>query len=128
MTSFIESFRGRIGIDGENIAVSFLIGKGYKLVARNFREKWGEIDIVVEKNTRVRFVEVKSCAVKDLSRENQYTPEELVDSRKLTKLTRTANSFMERMGDKREFQIDVVGVLIDYKKRKALCRHFEQVL
>lgn len=113
-----------IGRIGEEIAAEFLERKGFKIVDKNYRKKWGEIDIVAEKSNCIRFVEVKAVSRESLD----YRPEELVDRRKLRKLARTAALYMESKGDKREFQIDVVGVIMNKTKRTAHCRLFEQAL
>ncbi len=118
----------KIGDTGENIATHFLQSRGYKILERNYLKPWGEIDIICERSGVVRFVEVKSVSVEDFSRERNYEPEELVDTRKLRKVSRTAALYMENKRDKREFQIDVVGVLLNHEKKIARCRLFEQVL
>ena len=125
----------RVGRLGEDLAGEFLERKGYRVIARNYRKPWGEIDIIAEKDGGVRFVEVKAVTREpsgepagDGSREMDRIPEELVGRRKLEKLARTAELYMESMKDKREYQIDVVGVILDMGARKARCRLFEQVL
>ena len=116
--------RKEVGRLGEDIAVQFLERKGYKIIARNYRKPWGEIDIIAEKAGSVRFIEVKA-----VSRESSdYRPEELVDARKLEKVARTASLYMESKGDEREYQIDAVGVIMDVSSRTAKCRLFEQAL
>ncbi len=62
------------GAQGEGIAVEFLVRKGFKILDRNFRRPWGEIDIIAEKGGSVRFVEVKAiCAsLSTISREMSY--------------------------------------------------------
>lgn len=40
-------------------ALEFLEGKGYRLLEKNFRSKYGEIDIIVKKGEIIIFVEVK---------------------------------------------------------------------
>lgn len=117
-----------IGDKGEDIAARFLESKGFKIIERNYLKPWGEIDIICEMDSVVRFVEVKSVSVEDFSRERNYEPEDLVDKRKLRKVSRTAALYMENKKDKREFQVDVVGVLLNYEKKIARCRLFEQVL
>ena len=57
-----------------------------------------------------------------------YRPEELVDARKLKKVARTAALYMETMKDDREYQIDVVGVILSEQTKTARCRLFEQAL
>lgn len=45
---------------GENAATDYLANNGYTIVCRNFRCKFGEIDIIVEKDQQLIFVEVKT--------------------------------------------------------------------
>lgn len=129
-SDFDRKEAGRIG---EKIAADFLLRKGYVIIERNFRRPWGEIDIIAEKRGVVRFVEVKTVhrrLIPDVSRENNdyYRPEEQVHSWKLRKVARTAETYMYAKKDTREYQIDVVGVLLDKESRIARCRLFEQVL
>lgn len=124
--------RRRIGALGEDAACQFLVKRGFKIIERNYRKKWGEIDIIAEKGSEVRFVEVKTISreinAANVSREMSHQPEDMVDRRKLVKLARTASLYMEGKRDRREYQIDVVAVLIDVSKRIARCRLTEQAL
>ena len=116
---------------GENLAAQFLTKKGFNVFEKNYRKPWGEIDIVAEKDGIVHFIEVKSVSgtsIGNLSREMDYRPEEMVTRTKLLKVSRTAALYMESMRDAREFQIDVVGVIMDEEKKVGRCRLFEQVL
>src|SRR3989344_3016573 len=117
--------RQKTGAIGESIAEQFLRSKGYKIFVKNYRKPWGEIDIIAEKGDTVRFVEVKT-----VSRESRavHRPEELIDRRKLSKVARTAALYMEMKRDGREYQLDVVGVIMDNSSRTAVCRLFEQAL
>ncbi len=115
---------------GEDIARKFLENKGFSILETNFRKKWGEIDIIAEKGGVVRFVEVKSQTLRDDgSREmSDHRPEEMAHDSKLRKVARTASLYMEEKGDNREYQIDVVAVVLDTQNRIARCRFYEQVL
>lgn len=128
MTS--DTARKKVGKIGEDIACQFLSRKGYKILERNYRRKWGEIDVIGEKGGVVRFVEVKAVSGDDgnFSREMDHLPEELVHQTKLQKVARTAVLYMEEQKDNREYQIDVVGVIMNKTTRVARCRLFEQVL
>lgn len=126
-----DEIRKDVGKGGEDIACQFLLRKGYKIIDRNYRRKWGEIDIIALKDGVVRFVEVKAVSrdkTPDFSREMDYRPEELVHKSKLRKVARTAALYMEERKDDREFQIDVVGVVMNELTRTARCRLFEQAL
>ncbi len=123
--------RKAVGGMGEDIACQFLEQKGFRILERNYRKPWGEIDIIAEKAGVVRFVEVKAVShenLPDVSREMDYRPEEMATPEKLKKVARTASLYMEAKMDKREYQIDVVGVIMDEGRRKARCRMIEQAL
>ncbi len=49
-----------IGLKGENAAVKFLKKKGYKIICRNYRCKFGEIDVIAGDKNYIVFIEVKS--------------------------------------------------------------------
>ena len=120
--------RRSTGALGEKIAAEFLERRGFEVLECNYLRPWGEIDIIALKNGVVHFVEVKT-----LSRENtqgalNHQPEDLGDRRKLRKLSRTAELYMESKRDRREFQIDVVGVILSHQTKTARCRLLEQAL
>lgn len=54
--------RHETGKIGEDIAVSYLEKKGYKIIERNFECKQGEIDIVAIDKEEIVFIEVKTRA------------------------------------------------------------------
>ena len=48
------------GAWGEAAAAAFLQAQGYTILARNFRTRWGEIDLVASDAKYLVFVEVKT--------------------------------------------------------------------
>lgn len=52
--------RRRLGAAGENIACKFLEKQGFKIIARNVRTRFGEMDVVAWKKGVIHFVEVKT--------------------------------------------------------------------
>ena len=54
------------GVKGEEVATKYLEKKGFLIVNRNYRKKWGELDIVAEKEGIVHFVEVKTVSRRSL--------------------------------------------------------------
>ncbi|MBI4058025.1 YraN family protein [Candidatus Microgenomates bacterium] len=73
---------------GEEYAVKLLKAHGYKILTRNFRSKFGEIDIVALEGDTLVFVEVKTRWGSRFG-----NPEEAVTPRKLAHLTRAAHYF-----------------------------------
>ena len=131
MPDISDEIRKKVGRGGEDIACRFLAQRGFHVLERNYRRKWGEIDIIAEKGGIVRFVEVKAVSTRSpqgFSREIGRRPEELVHRTKLKKLARTAALYMEEKKDKREYQIDAVAVVMNATTRTARCQLYEQAL
>jgi putative endonuclease len=55
-----NSDRKLTGKRGEDIAIAYLKGRGYRIVERNYKCPLGEIDIVARDGDEIVFVEVKS--------------------------------------------------------------------
>ena len=81
--------RKKTGNAGENQATEYLLNKGYQLVERNFRTNQGEIDIIVEKENFIVFVEVKT-----LPKGNLEFLSHVLDSRKQKRIIKTAKRFL----------------------------------
>ena len=56
----MKNFNKDIGNYGEDISYDFLKKQGYYVLSRNFRTKYGEIDIICKKNDLIIFIEIKS--------------------------------------------------------------------
>lgn len=56
----MSAHRQRLGKSGEDLAVRELAARGYAILARRYRTRYGEIDIVAEQGATVVFVEVKA--------------------------------------------------------------------
>ncbi|MBI2711225.1 MAG: YraN family protein [Actinobacteria bacterium] len=50
----------RVGVDGEDLAAAWYVAAGYEVLARNWRCRLGELDLVVARGREVVFCEVKS--------------------------------------------------------------------
>ena len=81
-----------IGDYGENVAAHYLKKLGYKILRRNYREKWGEIDIIASQGELIVCVEVK--ANRNISME-EFAPERRVNQKKLMKIMKTAMLYIE---------------------------------
>jgi len=96
-----------IGKAGEDRAVEVLVEAGMSIVARNFRWRKGEIDIIALDGETVVFVEVKAWAT--LGMENLAYG---IDARKRSRIIETAKYFLceNRQYDQRAVRFDVVFV------------------
>lgn len=56
----MKKYNKEIGTHGESIAKNFLLTNGYKILDMNFRNKYGEIDIICKLNNIIIFCEIKS--------------------------------------------------------------------
>ena len=98
---------GRLGRAGEEAAARFLTSRGYRIRARGFRARVGEIDLVAEEAGTLVFVEVKTR-----TRSTYGTPAEAVDGRKRSRLVRAAGLYLIRHGcSDHPCRFDVVEVL-----------------
>jgi putative endonuclease len=103
-----------LGKRGEDIAIDFLEGAGYKVLDRNFRCRSGEIDIVALDGKSIVFVEVKTR-----SKENFGPPKLAVDWRKQKQLVKVALAYLKQKKlMNRPARFDVVGIIIRGDKRK----------
>ena len=60
LTGLLERIRGpRAGAEGEDLACRHLEAQGYAIVARNFRCRSGEVDVIARDGAVTVFVEVK---------------------------------------------------------------------
>ena len=73
MPKIFTSKTQKTGEIGENIAVRFLVKHGFSILDRNYTKKWGEIDIVAERNKKIYFIEVKSVSRETLDSVNRET-------------------------------------------------------
>jgi putative endonuclease len=101
--------RGAIGRRGEDLAAAYLEGRGYVVLARNWRCRGGELDLVVSNGTTVVFVEVRSRRGSCCG-----TPLESVDARKRERLARLALRFLATWPCREPLaRFDVIGVRLD---------------
>ena len=116
----------QIGRLGEQAAVDYLQNRGFKIIERNYRKKFGEIDIVAKRASVVHFVEVKASRYTNIG----ISPEENVHFKKQQRLHRAIKTYlMERnISESQEWQVDVVIVYLDLSSNKNTIEHIENVI
>ena len=93
----------QIGDEGEGLAEKVLIDAGHSIVSRNFRTRFGEIDIIAKDGKCLVFVEVKA-------KTDDYfgNPAEVITEKKLWKIRRTAETYIAENNYDGPWRIDAV--------------------
>lgn len=99
--------RQNLGKDGENLACQELTSRGYAIVARGYRTRFGEIDIIARDGEAMVFVEVKRRSGPACG-----TAAEAVTRPKQLRVVRMAVDYLAREGlfDKIPVRFDVVAI------------------
>jgi putative endonuclease len=102
-----------IGIEGEEIALNYLLKQGYKLLQRNWHFGKYEVDLIVENDEYLVFVEVKF-------RSSNYfgEPEIFVSDKQKHNLVKAANRYISRYGVEKEARFDIVSIVMQNGKPK----------
>jgi putative endonuclease len=95
------------GTKGEQAAAAFLISKGYEIIQRNYRHKRSEIDLIVQKDGWLIFVEVKLRSSVRFGH-----PEEFVDLKKERKIFEGAANYLHETNWKGNVRYDIVAVTL----------------
>lgn len=108
-----------LGALGEQIAVDYLIERGYQIIERNWSNGHKEIDIVAKDDDTIVIVEVKT-------RRSTYLvePETAVDVFKQRNLIWAANSFVNRFQYDNDIRFDIISIVIDRNNEKRI-EHIE---
>ena len=132
MPKIFTSETQKIGEIGENIAARFLMKRGFSVLDRNYTKKWGEIDIVAEKDNKLYFIEVKSVSretlntfipksYNDSDERYEHRPEDNMHPWKLKRLSRTIQTYLlsKNIDEGKEWQVDLLVVYICQKEKKV---------
>ena len=117
------------GQRGEDLACEYLVKKGYKIIGRNYRINFGEIDIIAKKrgffaDKTIHFVEVKTLSG-DI---RNFYPEEHVDYRKQNKYKRLVEIWLEKnkLPQDHSCQVDIIAISINDEVPKV--EFFENIV
>ena len=119
----MTGYRATIGARGEAVAAAFLQARGYELVDRNYRCRYGEVDLILKHGQTIVFCEVK------LRRSGQFgTPEEAITKRKLARVALTAQTYLvDHDCVDVDWRIDVVAIELDDGGRLMRAGLYESV-
>lgn len=100
--------RARLGAHGEQLAAEWYVARGYRVLARNWRCRDGEVDLVLARGTTVVV-----CEVKTRSGDRHGSPFEAVTAAKARRLRRLAARWVSECAPFRPdtVRVDVAGVI-----------------
>jgi putative endonuclease len=108
------------GRAGEAIAVRMLQDKGYRILKRNFSNRFGEIDIIAQDRDTLVFVEVKAKTGIEYG-----SPEDMISPGKLHRIRNMAMLYMN--GQSVPCRIDVVAIVLGENNDVVRLTHYENV-
>lgn len=95
----------KTGSMGENLAAEFLMKKGFQIVARNYRWKRAEIDLIIMREDWLIFVEVKTRSSNAFGE-----PESFVDEFKGRRIYEAAEEYIYKIDWHGHIRFDIVSV------------------
>ncbi|HWF71884.1 MAG TPA: YraN family protein [Solirubrobacteraceae bacterium] len=115
--------RHRLGKHGERLAAEHLVRLGYEIVERNYRTRWGELDIVAFDGTTLAFCEVKTRRSSPMG-----GPLEGLRASQRQRLRKMAAAWMIARKDRPHsdlIRFDAIGVTIDATGKLVSLEHLE---
>ncbi|MEO8784717.1 MAG: YraN family protein [Candidatus Saccharimonadales bacterium] len=93
------------GQRAEQAASQYLVRQGYQIVARNWRTRWCEIDLIARQDNRLTFVEVK---YRSLGRQGQGL--DYITPAKIKRMRRGAQMWVHRYGWAGDYGLGAIGL------------------
>ena len=108
--------RQELGALGEQVAVDHLLSLGLRILQRNWRCRYGELDVIAADDDTVVFIEVKTR-----SGDGFGGPEHAVTPRKLRRIRSLAGIWLAEQDTRwRGLRIDVIGVRVGRRRSPEL--------
>ena len=116
--------RPRLGRLGEQLAAEHLVRRGFQIVERNYRTRWGELDIVAFDGRVLAFCEVKTRRASPLG----SRPFDAVHALKRSQVRKMAGRWLIDRTDRPHadtLRFDAIGVTLDNADRLLSLEHLE---
>ena len=115
--------RQKLGKTGEDLASEYLRHHGYTVIERNFKARYGELDIIAVKDNTLVVIEVKT-------RENNAfgNPEEAITKRKLRELILTTQYYSVLHPELPQLlRIDLIAIAMNTEVQKYRLKHITDI-
>jgi putative endonuclease len=122
--------RQTLGRRGEDIAADHLERAGWRIVARNYRVREGEIDLIATRGSTLAFCEVKTLVQRAHRTRGPANPIESVGHHKQTRVRRMARRWLATRADDpslgvSDLRLDVIGVVLSPGGELVRLEHLE---
>lgn len=118
----MSDLRQRLGRVGEQLAAEHLQRRGFAILARNHRTRWGELDLIAADARRIVFCEVKTRRV------GAARPFDGLRDAQCRRLRRMAAAWLAAQPERPrtpDLRFDAIGVTIDPHGRLVALEHLE---
>ena len=95
-----------LGIKGEQLAVDFLLKKGYTIVERNYRFQKAEVDIIAKQEGILAIVEVKTRSSIDFG-----NPQDFVKPKQIQRLVKAVDEYVNVNDLDVEVRFDIIAIV-----------------
>lgn len=112
--------RHETGRTGEEMALEYLLQRGYKLLERNWRCRYKEVDLIMENIDGIHVVEVRTR-----KEPTAVEPEQTVDRRKQHNLEAAANSYLRSRKTTAPVHFDIVSIVLDGSGKVLRLNHIQ---
>lgn len=120
----MTSSQQQLGRWGETFAANYLVKKGYRIIERNLRNPYGEIDLIAQKKMMLVFVEVKTRTT-----DSYGFPEASITPQKQEHLIAAAQAYLQSSPlVYTNWRIDVIAIRKLKSSRKPEIIHFENAI
>lgn len=102
-----------LGKKGEQLAVDFLVNKGYDIVERNYRFEKAEVDIIAKQQDILAIIEVKTRSSTDFG-----NPQDFVKPAQIKRLVKAVNDYVNDNDLSVEVRFDIIAIVKDGKQFK----------
>jgi putative endonuclease len=116
--------RCRLGRLGEQLAAEHMARRGFEIVERNYRTRWGELDIVAFDGSTLAFCEVKTRRLAA----GRANPFDALHAPKRSRVRKMAGSWLIERSDRPyadELRFDAIGVTFGRDGRLVAIEHLE---
>ncbi|MBA3047341.1 YraN family protein [Patescibacteria group bacterium] len=113
----------KVGQFGEKLAIDYLTRKGYKIIDKNIKISYREIDVIARKNNGLIFIEVKTRTSDKFG-----FADEAVSSKKIKRLKTAISAYLKNDNSGlKNLRLDLIAIDINKGKKIAKIKHYKDI-